>query len=374
MLSFALEQVNTFCLNKQHLIPTYSDADVYQVTHDIIGLQAVSALTPYLSLLARIRNFSPESLLKELYLQKRLVKVRCMRGSLFILPIDIVEAALVATAEQRQSNDLVKAYCVLAKTVEKTKGQSNPFEASKTELEDYERQIIQLLKNESLTIEQLKKRLDTHINISYVVYALCDAHKLIRGPTTRWDNNKHHYTAWENRLPEVAFEMPGEQARAILIKQYIKSYGPVCLEDIIWWTGFGKEETVRTIKEMGSGLVEVSIDCFEGKFFLAKEDQPRLKATKCYDEPMVSFLPAVDNYMVAYRKRGRHSLRDIYHKIHDKAGNVLPVILIDGQVAGIWDHSANKVEYTLFDRVDVSTAHEVKQRANTVSDFLTRYL
>ncbi len=367
MLSFTLEQVNTFCLSKQHLIPTYSDADVYQVTRDIIGLQAVSALTPYLSLLARIRNFSPEGLLKELYLQKRLVKVKCMRCSLFILPLDIVEAALVATEEQLLNNDLTK-------TVEKTKGQCDPLEASEAELESHKRQIVQLLNNESLTIEQLKKRLDTHVNISYIVYALCDAHRLIRGPTTRWDNNKHHYTAWGNRLPEITFQMPKEQARATLIRQYIKSYGPVCLEDIIWWTGFGKDETIKTLKEVSSEIVEVSIDCFEGKFLLAKEDLPRLKATKYYDESTVSFLPSQDNYMVAYRKRGRHSLRDIYHKIHDRAGNVLPVILIDGQVAGVWDHSDSKVEYTLFDRVDVSTDHEVKQKASTVSDFLRKYL
>jgi len=374
MLSFTLEQVNTFCLSKQHLVPAYSNTDVYQVTRDVIGLQAVSALTPYLSLLARIRDFSPEGLLKELYLQKRLVKVKCMRCSLFILPLDIVEAALVATKDQLLSSDMAKTYCALAKTVEKIKGQSNPFEASEAELENCKRLIVQLLKNESLTIEQLKKRLDTHVNISYIVYALCDDHQLIRGPTTQWDNNKHHYTAWANRLPQVSFQMPKEQARATLIKQYIKSYGPVCLEDIIWWTGFGKDETIKTLKELSSGIVEVSVDCFEGKFLLAKEDLLRLKATKYYDEPIVSFLPAQDNYMVAYRKRGRHSLRDIYHKIHDRAGNVLPVILIDGQVAGIWDRSDSKVEYTLFDRVDVSTAHEVKEKAATVSDFLRKYL
>lgn len=355
-------------------MPTYLDADVYQVTRDVIGLQAASALTPYLSLLARIRNFSPEGLLKELYLQKRLVKVRCMRGSLFILPLDIVEAALVATGEQLQNNDLAKTYCALAKTVEKAKGQSNPLEASEAELENYKRQIIQILENESLTMEQLKKRLDTHINISYIVYALCDAHMLIRGPTTRWDNNKHHYTAWENWLPEVTLQMPKEQARTTLVRQYIKSYGPVCLEDIIWWTGFGKDETVKTVTEMSSGIVEVSIDCFKGKFLLAKENLPRLKATKYYDEPIVSFLPSQDNYMVAYRRRGRHSLRDIYHKFHDGVGNVLPVILIDGQVAGIWDHSDNRVEYTLFDRVDVSTSQQVKQRASSVSEFLRKYL
>lgn len=348
--------------------------DVYQVTRDITCLQAPSATAPYLSLWARVRGFSPDALMRELYHSRRLVKIKCMRGDLFIVPLDLVEAAIVATRDQFANNDLAKIYHAMARTVQKPTGEANPFEASESELEEHTKSIIGLLERECLTIEQLKKKLATRVNVSYIIYALCDSHILIRGPTVRWDNNKHHYTAWRNWLPGLTIRMTKEEAQTVLIMNYIKTYGPVSLEDIVWWTGFTREDTVKKLKELADQTVEVSIDCFEGKFILAKDHLPRLKLVKFLDEPLVNFLPSQDNYIVAYRKRSRHSLRDIYHKIHDRAGNVLPVVLVDGQVEGTWDHVNGKVEHTLFEKLDSGADYAVKLKAKSLGDFLKAHL
>lgn len=342
---------------------------MYQVMRDITYLQGSSAVTPYLSLWARIRGFLPEALMKKLYQEKRLAKMKCMRGDIFILPVELIEPAIVATREQFHNNDLAKTYA-MARMIQKTRGDANPFEVSEPELEELKNSIVQILHNECLTIEQLKKRLATHINVSYIVYALCDAHVLIRGPTVRWNNNKHHYTAWKNWLPDVTLDMSRDEAQTILIRAYIKSYGPVCLEDIIWWTGFSKEDTLKVIKNISNEITDLSIDCFEGKFIITKDHLDRLKAVKYFDEPLVNLLPSQDNYIVAYRKRSRHSLRDIYPKIHDRVGNVLPVVLVDGQVEGTWDVIDNRVQCTLFERLDASTDYEVTQKARSLEGFL----
>ncbi len=374
MLSFPLEQVNRFCLSKQHLTSWSVHSDVCEVIRDLTCLQAGSAMTPYLSLWSRVRNFTPDALVKELYQSKRLVKVKCMRGELFILPLEMLEAAVVATQEQFLTAEMARTYHSMARVMSKTKGETNPFEGSEYELDEYRDSIVRILEHECLTIEQLKKRLATNINISNLVYALCDARVLARGATVRWDNNKHHYTAWRNWLPELSPRISKDEAQAVLVKSYIKSYGPVCLEDIVWWTGFSKEDTARQMRNIHSEITEITINCFEGKYYLSNDLLPRLKSTRYLDEPTVNLLPSQDTYVVAYRRRTRHSPRDIYHKIHDRAGNVLPVILIDGQVEGVWDFGANQVEYMLFEKLDGITEYEIKQKARSLTDFLRAHL
>lgn len=369
-MSFPLEQVNLFCLSKQHLTTWSLDADVRQVARDITYLQAPSAITPFLSLWARMRRFSPQALMRELYQERQLVKAKCMRGDIVILPVYLAGPAIVATREQCHGNDLARTYHIMARMTQKARGETNTFEVSDAELEELRARIVRILSHECLTIEQLKKRLATHVNVSYIVYALCDASILIRGPTVRWDNSKHHYTAWENWLPGVTLDTSPDEARAILIKAYIRSYEPVCLEDVIWWTGFTKQDTSKVIKDLGADLTEIRIDCFEGRHLISKDGLNRLKSVKYLDEPVVNLLPSQDNYVVAYRRRSRHSVRDIYPRIHDRAGNVLPVILIDGQVQGVWDIVDNRVQYTLFEKTDASTAYEVNQKARSLEQFL----
>ncbi len=297
-----------------------------------------------------------------------------MRGELFILPVDLLEAMVIATEGQMPPDDLTRIYGTAAGAGQKIRDQGNAAEVSNQEIEDYKSKIVKILETECLTIEQLKKKLGTNINLSHIVYSLCDSRVLARGATVRWDNNKHHYTAWANWLPHLTLDMPREQAQAVLIRNYIRSYGPVCLEDILWWTGIGKPEIMRQMKDLAGEMVEMSIDCFEGKFYICKEHFARLKAMKYLDEPLVNLLPSQDSYIVAYRRRGRHSMRDIYPKVHDRAGNILPVVLIDGQVEGIWDYRNNRVEYALLHRVDGSTQQEVKQKARSLTEFLRSHI
>jgi uncharacterized protein YcaQ len=52
---------------------------------------------PYLSLFARVPGFSRDMLDEEMYVRKSLVRIRCMRNAMHILPRDMLPAAFVAT-------------------------------------------------------------------------------------------------------------------------------------------------------------------------------------------------------------------------------------------------------------------------------------
>ncbi|MDZ4245721.1 MAG: crosslink repair DNA glycosylase YcaQ family protein [Dehalococcoidia bacterium] len=372
MMSFPLEQVNLFCLSKQYLHPRSMGTDVTKVAGDVAGLSAGRAITPFLSLWARVNNFSPGVLMKALYQEKKLGKIKFVRGNIFILPVDMIEAAVVSTSGQ-PLNKNGTFFSRAAKSHEKG---MNCIRGSRKvqETVDHKSRIINLLRNASLTIEQMKKELDITDNISEIVYELCDSHVLARGPTTRWYNNKHQYTTWENWFPEIGFQMVKKQARAMLVQSYIKSYGPVSIEDIAWWTGFAKDETPGILDDISGGIEEITIDCFEGKFLVTADDFKTLKETKYSSEPVVNFLPSQDNYMVAYRRRGRQYLRDIYPRIHDRAGNVMATILVNGHVAGAWDIVRGTLEYSIFERIENSINSKVEETAVNLSAFLRENL
>lgn len=86
MMTVTLEHLTKLYLFKQFLSSAAREKDVVTVAGALCGLHAQAALTPYLSLFNRIKNFEPEMLEDVLYREKSLVKTWCVRGTLHIIP------------------------------------------------------------------------------------------------------------------------------------------------------------------------------------------------------------------------------------------------------------------------------------------------
>lgn len=84
-------------LARHHLRDDAQATDVVQTARDLVGLHATGAPNPYLQLRVRVSGFERSMLDRELYEQRSLVRVRCMRGTLFALPLDLLPIAWAAT-------------------------------------------------------------------------------------------------------------------------------------------------------------------------------------------------------------------------------------------------------------------------------------
>jgi hypothetical protein len=73
--------------------------DVVQAARDLVGLHATGAPNPYLHLFTRMPRFTRPALDHELYERRSLARVRCMRGALFLLPLDRLPIAWAATRD-----------------------------------------------------------------------------------------------------------------------------------------------------------------------------------------------------------------------------------------------------------------------------------
>jgi hypothetical protein len=89
--------VNQYVLHKHHLSDGSQALDVLHVVNDIIALHATSVGTPYISLFARTKNFQRSDLDQEFYEKRNLVRLRAMRGTLFIVSSDLAPVLFQAT-------------------------------------------------------------------------------------------------------------------------------------------------------------------------------------------------------------------------------------------------------------------------------------
>ena len=165
MTNINLEKINRFVLHKQHLTADSQIDDIVRVARDISGLHATGAKEPYLALFARSRNFVKTQLDDELYVKRNLGKIRCMRGTLYILTREMIPIAYAATRA----------------LVEKLSRRYAEFRGiSMSEYSDISKTILCLLKGREMTVTEIKTELGTKLHFSAVLNLMCDQGLLVR--------------------------------------------------------------------------------------------------------------------------------------------------------------------------------------------------
>ena len=237
MTQTSLEKVNQSVLHKQHLTDDSKSNNIAQVVKDLSGLHATIPITPYLSLLARTRNFQKELLEEELYMKRALGKIRCMRKTVHIVPKEMIPVAFSAT---RKSVELA------------SEKYSRYLGVTQEEYERTARQILKVLKGKVMDTSEIKQSLKTERNISPIVNLMCDQGLLIRGePAKSWKSNIHSYHLFEDYFPSLDLNAIDEAtAKELLLRNYISSFGPVTEDDVVWWLGFLKGEVEEILKNL----------------------------------------------------------------------------------------------------------------------------
>lgn len=355
MDDFEESKINNFLLKKQHLSEETKGENILQVTKDIWGLHATYASTPYLSLFNRAINFRKEALDKELQ-EKRLVKIRCVRKTVHIVPKENVSAIFSATKESIQISS-EKYYKFMGVT--------------ESEYEAASKSILELLGSNGLNASEIKKELHSEINLSPIINYMCDLGILVRGLSKGgWKSNTHTYYRTDKYLPDINLsEYSQDEARKIVVSQYLSSFGPLTLTDISWWTGFPKTE-IKKILDSLSGIEYVNISGL-GEHIISKNDMNQLKNIKENNNPQINLLPALDPYIMGYKGRDRYLDKDYFNYIFDRAGSGTTTIVNNGEIIGVWDFEENPnpvVKIFIFDGQNISK--EIEKKAKEIGNFI----
>jgi hypothetical protein len=159
---------------------------------------------------------------------------------------------------------------------------------------------------------------------------------------------KHQtFVLLEEWVPE-ARELSMSEALALLAERYFTSHGPATVYDFAWWAGITLTDARQGLEAVQSRLVSETAG--NQVYWEAASLQDR-KPTA--DEPAVYLLPGYDEYLLGYKDRSAVlSAENAPSVVPGNNGVFMPIIVIDGQTAGIWKRTIKKkgidLEFQLF--------------------------
>jgi len=360
MSEFDKLTINKSILKKHHLTEASQIDDILKIVEDLCGLHATGTIEPYIQVFIRSKNFHKEDLDAELYIKKTLGKIRGMRKTLFIF-----------------TKGLMQIVHPFAKTLTEDREQKylEYRNISSEEYKELSQEILDLLQKEELSTSQIKQKVKTKKDLVAVISVMCDQMHLIRGkPISSWKDRRLLYAPFRTYFPDISLTKYTEtEALKLLIKKYIHSYGPVTVDDIVWWSGVTKTKLNSIISQLETELADIRISDLDYDYFLVSSDINSLEKSNS-QQTTVNLLPLLDPYMMGYRHRERYVNMNRYEYIFDRSGNATQVVLQDGYVIGIWDiilkpKPIGKLYF--FENIEDSIFKEVNTKLHELSRFIT---
>ncbi|SDD42977.1 Winged helix DNA-binding domain-containing protein [Paenibacillus sp. UNCCL117] len=132
----------------------------------------------------------------------------------------------------------------------------------------------------------------------------------------------------------LAKEIPPEEALALLTERYFRGHGPATVQDLAWWTGLTLTDARKGVEAARNRLISETI---AGRVYW------RASAEQSGDAVVQSgayLLPGFDEYFLGYQDRTAVvSAEHARFIVPGNNGVFMPIIVVDGQVAGIWKRS-----------------------------------
>jgi hypothetical protein len=308
-------------------------ASIEDIATGLVGLHNTTQPTPYLSMRARRNGFTRPQLDELMWVKWRLARLRGMRLTIFVFPRDLLEIAAAAT---RHISEPLAARWLAESGI------------TPEEFERLAAAVEEALDDGPLTSRALRRELGVpqSVDLPGVIGRMCDVGRLVGGaPPRSWRSSVRQYHRWADVLPEVDLHR-WREADAIreLIRRYVRSYGPVTVDDISWWTGFTKGRCRRALE--GLTVEEVAITTWPGPLY-------RTAGDPIAEDPgdAIRALPLLDPYVQGYRDRHRFLDPNRHGFVFDGGGNSAPTLLHRGRIIGVWqvsDDPEPSVRYHVF--------------------------
>ena len=152
-------------------------------------------------------------------------------------------------------------------------------------------------------------------------------------------NNKNTFALLKERVPGVK-KLNRAESSSKLALRYFMSHGPATLQDFIWWSGLSITESKQALEAIRSNLVSENIDnqtfWFSNSLSIPEPDRNT-----------VFLLPAYDEFIISYRDRTASLTSEMHSKAISSNGIFRPIIVINGEVAGLWRKTTQKDIITL---------------------------
>jgi hypothetical protein len=177
----------------------------------------------------------------------------------------------------------------------------------------------------------------------------------------------HTYALLEERVKKPK-GLTREEALAKLALRYFTSHGPATVQDFIWWSGLPAKDGRNALDMIKSKLVSESNGT--ETYWLSNS----IKIQK--NNSSVHLLPAFDEFIISYKNR-EASIKLLHQKKAFTSNGIFkPIIVVNGQVTGIWKRSIKKdkviIEPAFFDAKNKIPKSVIEKEASKFGKFLDK--
>jgi hypothetical protein len=327
-LSLTLRALNRATLARQRLLRREPGTAVDGVRR-AVALQAQEAPSPYLALWNRVEGFDPAEL-DRAFAEQAVVKTQLFRITLHAVAADDYPAfheAMQVTLRSARLND------------RRFRGDGVSIEATDAlvpELRDFAR--------EPRTNAAMEAWLDERFGAPKprVWWALRQYAPFVHagtggawtfGPRPAYVGAKVH-----RRSGDAA------ASTRTLVRRYLEGFGPATLADIAGFTTILRPPIRAAIDELRDDLVVL-----DGPGGAVLYDVPGGELPDPATPAPPRLLPMWDSTLLAYADRGRIVPAGHRKLVSRSNGDVLPTLLVDGFVAGVWRVVDDRIEATAFE-------------------------
>lgn len=357
-------------LARRHFLASRS-VSAESVSSALVGLHSSDPATPYLSLWARMPEFTVADLDSALYERRSLVKHLAMRRTLWVVGSESLAAVQAAASDRVAANERRKLIADIEKGGIAADGAAWLDTACAAVLAYLDTHGPTGAAQLRTALPELAGSYDPAPGKPWggatpvsprVLTVLSVRGDIVRGPNTgAWTTSRPLWasrTAW---LGDGA-SADADSARTELVRTWLRAFGPATVADIAWWFGHTLTWTRRALAEVGA----VQVDLHGTPGVALPDDLEPEPAV----EPWCALLPGLDVTTMGWFDRDWY-LDGHREQVFDRYGNAGPTTWVDGRVVGGWVHDEDgRVHLQLTADVTTSARKALQHKADELTAWL----
>lgn len=361
------EQERAYRLARHGLLPSAASAPALDALAGVtFGLHAARQSSPWVTLRTRLPGFKAAELRSMLGVERRLIKVRCMRQTLHILPLELARTAHHATLPQRLGPCMARL---------------RRIGGSERALRSACNRVRAVLGDDPVPYRQLEADATSspeRIGLTRIAIKwLWETGELAHVDLSPSLHHEHRaFVLTERRYDGLLLCAPPADHRACcdaLITEHLRAFGPASVADTAWWSGLGATAVRGAVDRAGDQFVKVAVDGIGEELLLSADQLEALRQADPLDADHVTLLAYEDPALKGYfATRSRYVSGADYELLFNTIGEARAAVMVGGLAAGIWgfDRRARRVTHTPMRRLGRRMQKLIAERLLDLEDFL----
>ncbi|MDT5289783.1 MAG: hypothetical protein QOF88_4672 [Mycobacterium sp.] len=373
MRSFTVDERRARLARRHLLTAAPATGSIAEVTSQLVGLHATDPATPYLSLWARMPGFQVGDLDGALYQDRSVVKHLAMRRTLWVLTIGDLTAVQAAASDRVAANERKRLVADIEKSGVAANGEAWLGHASTAVLNHLAEHGPASARELRTALPELAGSYDPAPGRRWggdtpvaprVLTVLSVEGFIVRGLNDgTWTTSRPRWATASAWLGAAGDPTAAEAARAVVIRAWLRAFGPATVNDVKWWFG----NTLTWARDGLRDIDAVEVDMYGTAGWALPDDLEPEPG----QGPWCALLPALDVTTMGWQDRDWY-LGEHRGQVFDRNGNAGPTAWCDGRVVGGWRQDGDgRVVLQLLEDVGVKASKALTRKADELTDWLS---